>query len=46
MTGERVLYEKHLFPVTDLFAYCLILSLHEQWVTDAQAKWFVGDDDL
>ena len=20
------------------------LSLHQQWVTDAQAKWFVGDD--
>jgi hypothetical protein len=20
------------------------LSLHEQWITDAQAKWFVGSD--
>lgn len=20
------------------------LSLHNEWVTDAQAKWFIGDD--
>jgi hypothetical protein len=20
------------------------LSLHQQWVTDARAKWFTGDD--
>jgi putative transposase len=20
------------------------LSLHQQWVTDAQARWFMGDD--
>jgi hypothetical protein len=20
------------------------LALHKQWVTDAQAKWFMGDD--
>jgi hypothetical protein len=21
------------------------LALHEQWVTDAQSKWFAGDDE-
>ncbi len=43
LTGKPTLVRRN--EVTKWFGTCDdYLSLHQQWVTDAQAKWFMGED--